>query len=181
MSLGHLPSLCLPHPTGLPRVFCIHVWLCTDRLACGINRAAALTMGLAGPKICTTFTSHTTLRKNLTIQNFLNTSILENTYVTQSRQSIFVKQVSFWLEWVGIMKISAQVRQMFVLPPLGPGKLWEIFRAAELRWETCWRLCLTCPSSGFWRSVKACSAVPALAEVSLIYFPLFFTEAAVVL
>lgn len=181
MSLGHLPSLCLPHPTGLPRVFCIHVWLCTDRLACGINRAAALTTGLAGPKICTTFTSHTTLRKKLN-----NTKLPEHiyswkTYVTQSRQSIFEKQVSFWLEWVGIMKISAQVRQMFVLPPLGPGKLREIFRAAELRWETCWRLCLTCPSSGFWRSVRACSAVPVLAQVSLIYFPLFFTEAAVVL
>lgn len=66
--------------------------------------------------------------------------ILENTYVTQSRQSVFEKQVYFWHEWVGIMKISAQVRQMFVLSPLGTGKLQEIFRAVELRWASCWRV-----------------------------------------
>jgi len=46
-------------------------------------------------------------------------SPLENTYVTQSRQSVFEKQVSFWCEWVGIMKIPAQVRQIFVLAPFG--------------------------------------------------------------
>lgn len=99
-----------------------------------------LTAGLTGPKIHAMSTSHTTLRKNSTVQNFLNTSILENIYVTQSRQSLFEKQVSFCHEWVGIMKISAQVRQMFVLSPLGTGKLQEIFRAVELRWKSCWRL-----------------------------------------
>lgn len=176
--LGPLPRLCQLHPAGLPRVFCIRVWLCTDRLACGIKRAAAIVTGLAGPKICAPSTSRIALRKRSTIQDFLKMFILENTYVTQSRQSVFEKQVYFWHEWVGIMKISAQVRQMFVLSFRN--------RKAARDFQSCWAEMgkllesLTCPSSGFWRSIRACSAEPLLAQVSLAYFPLVFIKAAFV-
>lgn len=109
-------------------VLCSCTTLCTSRFVCGISRATALTTQLNDPKICTTSTSHTALRKISTVQNFLNTSVLKNTYVTRSK--VYLKN-RFRCEWVGIMKISPQVMQIFALSLLGAMK-------AALDFQSCW-------------------------------------------
>lgn len=63
-----------------------------------ISRMAALKIVVKGPKICATSTSDITLRKNSTIENFLNLSVLENTQVTRNRQSVFEK----WGGWASM-------------------------------------------------------------------------------
>lgn len=110
-----LPGYVNPTPKDFPGVLCLHPTLCAAMFACGIGWAAVHTARLFGPKICAVSMSCIiALRKKAAMQIFLSMSILENTYVARSKV-YFEKQVSFWCEWVGIMKISAQVTQMFAL------------------------------------------------------------------
>lgn len=116
-----LPGCVNPTPKDFPGVLCLHATLRAAMFACGIGWAAVHPAHLSGPKICAMSTSCIALRKKAAMQIFLSMSILENTYVARSKAH-FEKQVSFWCEWVGIMKISAQVTQMFALSLLRTGK-----------------------------------------------------------
>lgn len=96
------PACVNPTPKDFSGVLCLQTIPCGAMFASGMGWAAVRTTNLSGPKICAMSMYSIASRKNAAMQIFLSMSILENTYVAQSKvylKNKFLFGVSGWGLW----------------------------------------------------------------------------------